>query len=461
MTEQFKDQGGAATMDPNPVLRFLTSKVMSHISQPAFLEKKRRKAEQARQKAGRGHVVEYFHQVEDGYSHLAAQMLGALQSRYDISIVSHLVRGPRGKNSPEPELLLRLSRYDARLVAPEYGLDFPDVEDSPSAHAIELSGCILAGLDDAGFTAHAPRVGEALWRNDVDALAGIGASLGMATEQALAQCLDRGDERLEALKHYSGAMFYYEGEWYWGVDRLYHLEQRLASLGADQQPGEPLLMPRPDIESGPLRDSGRLTLEIYPSLRSPYTSISFDRTVALARDTGVNLSVRPVLPMVMRGVPATRQKGMYIFSDTAREARAAGVPYGNFYDPIGDPARRGYSLYPWACEQGRGNELISAFLSCAFAQGVNIGNDRGLKQVVEQAGLDWNEGRQHIGEDGWQDVLETNRQAMYTSGLWGVPSLRLLNEQGNVLLALWGQDRLWLFSRYIQRALDHQESAQR
>ena len=22
------------------------------------------------------------------------------------------------------------------------------------------------------------------------------------------------------LKHYSGAMFYYEGEWYWGIGRL-------------------------------------------------------------------------------------------------------------------------------------------------------------------------------------------------------------------------------------------------
>ena len=252
---------------------------------------------------------------------------------------------------------------------------------------------------------------------------------------------------------YSGAMFYYGKEWYWGVDRLYHLEERLAALDADRRAEESALYPRPGIDAGPLRDNGSLTLEVYPSLRSPYTAISFDRAVQPAVDSGVRLEVRPVLPMVMRGVPATRQKGMYIFWDTAREGRAAGVPYGNFYDPIGDPARRAYSLYPWACEQGRGNELLSAFLSCAFAQGVNTNTSRGLRKVVEQAGLDWNEAKPLIGSSGWESILEDNRLSMYESGLWGVPSFRLLDENGNAILALWGQDRLWLFAREIQRQL--------
>ena len=103
--------------------------------------------------------------------------------------------------------------------------------------------------------------------------------------------------------------------------------------------------------------------------------------------------MRPVLPMVMRGVPATREKGMYIFSDTAREARRRGVAYGNMYDPIGNPVRRCYSLYPWAVSQGKGNELLSAFLKHAFALGVNTNNNRGLKRVVESAGLSWSEAK--------------------------------------------------------------------
>jgi 2-hydroxychromene-2-carboxylate isomerase len=144
---------------------------------------------------------------------------------------------------------------------------------------------------------------------------------------------------------------------------------------------------------------------------------------------------------------------MYIFTDTAREARAAGIPYGNFYDPIGEPVRKAYSLYPWACEQGKGEDFLSAFLSCAFAQGINTNSERGLRMAVEQAGLDWSEARTQLGDSRWQDMLEENRMAMYNAGLWGVPSYRLLNKEGDEVLALWGQDRLWLLSREIQRQL--------
>jgi len=149
---------------------------------------------------------------------------------------------------------------------------------------------------------------------------------------------------------------------------------------------------------------------------------------------------------------------MYIFSDTAREARESGVPFGNSYDPIGDPVRRCYSIYPWACEQGRGNALLSSFLSAAFAQGVNTNRDSGLRKVVEDAGLDWGEAQQHLGKPGWEDMLEANRQSMYQAGLWGVPSFRLLDEAGSQVLGLWGQDRLWLVAREIQAQLSQRQA---
>ena len=46
-----------------------------------------------------------------------------------------------------------------------------------------------------------------------------------------------------------------------------------------------------------------------------------------------------------------------------------------------------------------------------------------------------------------------NRQTMYASGLWGVPSFRLLNPAGEVLLATWGQDRLWLIAHTLHNVL--------
>jgi 2-hydroxychromene-2-carboxylate isomerase len=58
-----------------------------------------------------------------------------------------------------------------------------------------------------------------------------------------------------------------------------------------------------------------------------------------------------------------------------------------------------------------------------------------------------------LGQTDWQAVVEDNRQAMYKAGLWGVPSYQLLNSQGESVLAVWGQDRLWLVAREIERQL--------
>jgi len=440
-------------MDPSPLLRWLTSRVMSRISRPTSTEARHAKAEQIRVKAGAPHRVDYFHQVDEGYSDLTAQVLERFAQRYDIELHCHLVRGQEGKNAPEPEMLASLARYEAHLIAPGYGLCFPQRPDPPEPEHVVVATQILAAQSSEDFPRVVAAVSAALWQGDDAALKRLAVAHGSASADAAAAAVSAGTEKRKALRHYSGAMFYYGGEWYWGVDRLYHLEMRLAALGVDRSPGESLIAPRPDMDLAGHTDQGRYTLELYASLRSPYTAVIFDRAVAFAQHAGVELKLRPVLPMVMRGVPATREKGMYIFMDAAREARVAGVPYGNFYDPIGDPARRCYALYPWAASQGKGVELCSSFLRHAFALGVNTNNDRGLRRVVEAAGLDWGAAQAHRQDTAWKALLEDNRQTMYAAGLWGVPSFRLLNPAGEALLATWGQDRLWLVAHTLRDAL--------
>ena len=458
MSEEFKNQGGASNSEPNPLARWIISKLfMSRLASPEYQSKQREKAERLRRKSGSRPEITYFHQVDDGYSHLAVQMLKALVVRYDVDVRCYIVESLNDPNNPEPELLSRLAQYDASKIATHYGLGFPELAAPAScaadAHLLQAQS-ILAALDTTAFINHAASVSEAFWRRDAGALTQLAGSLGSRSAADTRSAVAQGNARRAELGHYSGAMFYYGNEWYWGVDRLYHLEDRLSGLGLDRERGTPPIAPRPAVSFGPHKDNGSLTFEIYPSLRSPYTAIVFDRAVQMAQEVGVTLSVRPVLPMVMRGVPATPTKGRYIMSDCGREARADGVAFGPIYDPIGNPVRRAYSLYPWACNQGKGNALLSTFLRLAFAEGVNTNSEKGLRKVVEGAGLSWTEAQGHLGSDDWKDIVEKNRLAMYQSGLWGVPSFRLLDEAGKEVLALWGQDRLWLFSREIQRILE-------
>ena len=450
MTEQFRDQGGAATMSPSALQRWALSRGTSYLFSEKQIEKRRRKAERRRLASGEPHVVEYFHQLDDGYSHIACQLLSAFAKRYDIELRCHLVRGPEGNNVADTDLLLRLSRYDAGLIASAYDVSFPESSEPPLSESMDRAAAILAAVDSSSLIEAIPEVSAALWSHDDSALDAQEARWGRASpEQALA-ALEEGTQRRTALKHYSGAMFYYGGEWYWGVDRLHYLEDRLTLLGADLSVGDSKVAPCPIIDTTGITDASALTLEFYPSLRSPYTSIIFDKTVEVASQMGVNFEMRPVLPMVMRGVPATREKGMYIFFDTAREGRRQGVPYGSFYDPIGDPVRRAYSIYPWAVSQGRGTELLSSFLRHAFVLGISTNSNRGLRKVVEAAGLDWQAAKQHLGSPGWEALVEENRLRMYEAGLWGVPSYRLLDPGGKPLIEVWGQDRLWLVVKTIK-----------
>ena len=78
-----------------------------------------------------------------------------------------------------------------------------------------------------------------------------------------------------------------------------------------------------------------------------------------------------------------------------------------------------------------------------WAEGVDAGSDRGLRRIVERAGLDWGEARQAVADPAWRQTAEDNRAELLSLGLWGVPSLRV----GDT--AVWGQDRLWA----IQAAL--------
>jgi 2-hydroxychromene-2-carboxylate isomerase len=442
-------QAGAAGSNPSPVKRWLVSRVLTHWVSEARETRQRRRAEARRVRDGRRHVVEYFHQVDDGYSHLAIQTLQRLADTYDIDLRVHLVPEARDENAPEPDLLKAMARRDAADIAGGYGLAFPETSGLPAAGLCEIALSVLGAMDARQFAGLGPRVSACLWRGDGAGLAALAEENGRVPASAVAEQLAAGATRRAKLQHYSGAMFWYEGEWYWGVDRLAHLEARLLALGAVRDANAPMVAPRPEVTQSFPDGSTGLRLEFYASLRSPYTAIVWEPTLALARTSGVELVVRPVLPMVMRGVPATYAKGFYVWKDARREARVHKVDFGNFYDPVGAPIKQGYSLYMWARSQGRGNDLMGAFLKAAFARGINTDSRSGMRRVVEMAGLDWAEARRHLHDDTWAAELEENRLNLYAAGLWGVPSYRLLDSAGNEILSVWGQDRLWLVSRRI------------
>lgn len=421
------------------------------------LQAARVRAERRRVAERMPHRIDWFHDASDPYSHLLAQLLPQLAARYDVEIVPHLVGPPADWAAPERDQLDAYARVDATRLAARARLVFTDPGTQPTPESRAEAEAVLAALnvdDPRGerFLAIAASVGTATWSGTA-----IDPTLRRATSTESAAVRATGDARRAALGHYLGATLHYGGEWYWGIDRLHYLEDRLASLGAGRPgaPDGPLyaqpVVPAPGTK--PTAHQPGLVLDWYPSFRSPYTHIVADRIKALADAYGAELRLRFVLPMVMRNLPVPPMKRRYITLDVAREAHRLGIAFGRVADPVGRPVERGYSLLPWAIAQGRGHEFATAFLRGVFAEGIDAGSDSGLRRIVEAAGLDWATAQPLLGNDDWRAEAEANRSDMTALGLWGVPSFRV----GDV--AVWGQDRLWVIEAELQRRVEASRKA--
>ena len=386
------------------VTRTLTSPDLQRLRRQRFALKRRLTGNTAQ--------VFYFHQIDDPYSTLLASQLEKLKAAYRIELLCFVVPAPEASAAPDLDRLAAWSQRDAVRLAQRALGAFPQAD-----------------------------------RFDF---------LPPATPDNLAH----GAATRKRLGHYLGATLYFEGEWYWGLDRLHYLESRLheAGLSLSDTPGSRPLhsfpVPNLHMRAGLVPTSAKPVIHFFCSLRSPYTYLAAPRVRELAVAYGAELKLRFVLPMVMRGLPVPWVKRLYILRDTKREAQRLGVPFGNVVDPVGRPVEAGLALLHYAISLGRGSALLESFLGAVFAQGVDAGSQQGLQRIARAAGLTERDVQIALADQSWRQVAEDNRQDMLAGGIWGVPSFRV--NDGPIL---WGQDRLWMLEEDVLTALTTDQQA--
>lgn len=326
-----------------------------------------------------GKYIEAYLEPDEPYSELLADILPTFCARYGLQLRVRLVAAPERSAAPEPEKLAAYSMLDAARLREAYGIG----------------------------------------RSETPAVAG-----GNPTANA-------GDRKKKG--HYGSGMIWFEGEWYWGLDRLHHLERRLGASDED------FLFP-PVAE--PTAATGG-SFDMFFSLRSPYSYLAMMRAPKLARQWQANIELRPILPMVMRALPVPREKRLYIVRDCKREAERFGLPFGRIEDPLGAGVERGLAVLYCAIPDGKGIEFAQSFLSGVWAEGVNAANDAGLRLIAERAGLDWSYVQDAVSDESWRASVEANRAELFKLGLWGVPSFSVGDK------ATFGQDRLWQVGRWL------------
>ena len=403
--------------------------------------------------------------VDDPYSFLLLQALPSIEERFKVDFSIKVISTTDNVMFPEPTLWENHALNDAMFLAQLYnflpvpaqetGLKEPNSERT-MAYTIKLQDAInnkesWPKLIRIVYEFWETSEGSELTELTIDA-----GKKNSIEEQVKANTIE-----LSQRGHYLPATVYYDGEWYWGVDRLDHLEQRLSQEQLKLTNVTSVVFnrtynlerKRPDIAALPtaINDDVEIKngkpIELFWSARSPYSHIALLEGISLASTYQVPLVVRPVLPMMMRGLFVPFKKALYIFLDTKREAKKLGWPYGKLADPLGDGVKRCYSLLNYARDNGRFLHYLVAFSEAVNTKGIRAETDKGLKKIVEKAGLDWEQAKQHLTNRSWQDEVERNQQDMYSKGNWGVPVFRYQDIQ------VWGQDRIFVIENAIKKDL--------
>jgi len=406
------------------------------LTSDARLSLTRAGAEVGRRVSRKGHELLYFHRVDDPYCQLMVQVLPDFLARFNVKLRPKVVERLPANMYPDPERYEAYSILDATRLARLYGLGFPNTAMVPDRLAVGMANRFLASIeDDQNFLSVAEEVGAALWRHD---LGDIRSLCGMADigDDKLAE----NEKLLRALGHYASGTVSYGGEFYPGLDRLDHLERRLNRLGVgdDEVHFELTRLWRYRLETMEKSVAGK-TVELFFSVRSPYSYLGLTLASELAVRSGIRLKLRPVMPMLMRGMKVPPSKSRYILMDATREARLEGIAFGAIVDPLGLATRRAMALGFALAEEGKELAFFKAFTRGVWAEGVDGASDKGLAKILARAGLekDWlAEADATPGLD-WEAKAEKNRQDMLMAGSWGVPTFRI------GATTLWGQDRLW------------------
>ncbi len=433
--------------------RVKSSLLRTYVS-PDLRRRTRALSEVRRKLAGAPHVVTAFLQLDDPYSYLLARYLPELADHYDIELQVCLSQALGGDYEAAPELRRDYAVRDCARVASELGVPFLDRGPPPTLEQREaLLDAVAARIDEDVFANEVFEALEAYWRGDAPA---VERRSELAVPGAGRAVIAASQKVLDTLGHYGSAMLHYGGEWYWGVDRLHHLTDRLDELGAGSGPFPTLASIRQvvhtDLPVRPPAAAGELPpLELFYSFRSPYSQLALRRVVDLADAFGLELVVRPVLPMMMRGVPVPPQKLRYLIRDAKREADSHGIPFGNAVDPLGAGVERCHAVFEYAKSEKREREFVLNAAELIWSQAVDVSTDKGLRKLTAKTGLFWPGVKQALDDEGWREAEGEDRQLMLSLGAWGVPTICIGD------YCVWGQDRIWLLARHIEDLCDSGE----
>lgn len=211
----------------------LSPYIAKFITSDQWRDSKRCLHEIKRKALTKPHTITVYIRINDPYSYLLLQKLQYLVQTFKVSLEFKTVLHLQSIMYPERALWDKNAFIDGQHLAQQHQLNYPQHPPSDCHYHFsdnELTAQLLSWEHQAGFLERALSLFHAFWHNNLQKLKQI-ISIEVSKDVTLYQSqLHRNEQDLAKYGHYLSATLHYGGEWYWGVDRLYHLKQRLQKL---------------------------------------------------------------------------------------------------------------------------------------------------------------------------------------------------------------------------------------
>jgi 2-hydroxychromene-2-carboxylate isomerase len=390
--------------------------------------------------------LDFYYDPGDAWSHLAAQATARLARAYPVDVAFHVVTAPAADVDPAPDLRRVHAARDARDLAGHLDLEFPAKGYADPAAIKKAAQVLIRDRPFAEQIEVAIALGAALWASDGKAVTRLMGAHGFESQGDIAPALNASYTELRKRGFYQAASWSWDGEWYAGVDRVPYLEAALTRATGESPPPVIAHRAEPPEPARLTAVAERPVVDFWFSFRSPYSYLALGPVAELAARWPIDLRIRPVLPMVTRGLAVPTQKRLYIVRDAKREADRRGVPFGHICDPLGKGVDHAMAIAKYAIDAGRGLDFLASAARGTWSEALDLASYVDLRTVVERAGLDWDAARAAItDDDGWREWAKDAAADLAVAGLWGVPSFRVGD------YATWGQDRVDLLDDRLRR----------
>jgi len=396
--------------------------------------------------------AEVYLSLNDPHSFMLVQMLSRLAKQYDINFKVLFIWGALPGVTISPKLYRQWAIKDANLTADQYQL--VRITQEPSL-AVLTTGqqtwqLVVNNIENA------EQIFIKTWGDHYT------EHLQTSTPPINHQV--KNQIRLQDKGHYAPANIFFAGHWFVGVDRLYHFEGLLLKFALTEH-ATPALLPVVRLENKAdtadclanstktkITQVGSIQSEplvVYLSLRSPYSYLGFVQAIDLAKRHHLELIIKPVLPLLMRGasIPVVKQK--YIYLDSVREAKKLNIEFTGFVDPLGDGVINAYRFFAWAELQGKATEYMLACFRAIYVDGIELADAKSVDKIMKKLTLNVDDARAFQQDHDWQQWADVNQVALNKLNLWGVPCFTYGKS------SYWGQDRIPLLEKEIKSTLSN------